>query len=92
MLFSRCPRVALRGRHVRPLLLFPHLLLRELLQALHDLVDTERGGPLADRLTEDVEVAPVLHASLVSYHSVLLVRQVLLLEGLEGLLGLGIDV
>lgn len=84
--------VALSWRHIRPLLLFSHLLLRKLFEALHHLVDAERGRALTDSLPEDLEVALVLHASLVSYHGILLVREVLLLQGLEGLLSLGIDV
>lgn len=55
------------------MLLFSHLLLGKLLKALHHLVDAERGWALTDGPPEDLEVALVLHASLVSDHSILLV-------------------
>lgn len=70
---ARGSRVALRGWQVRPLLLLSHRLLRKLLETLHDLVDAERGRTPAYCQAEDLEVALVLHAPLVSYHGVLFV-------------------
>lgn len=80
--------VALVRSGVWPLLLFSHLLLGEIFQILHQLINTELSLALVDCLAEDLQVALILHASLVPDHSVLFVGKELLLERLESLLGL----